>query len=237
MTKCDFKINRYGTPENVMHVFLGIAAVVFSVVFLRWGLPCGSAVVVGLIDGYLLCLLFGAALVSDGLSSIQNYLPMRVPCLILFACLLTAVLLSFANIYLHCNVGPTSSTPRCVPSCHDVASSPKPAPAETGKLEGSSDAIYFSAVTLTTLGYGDYAPRDGLARGMVLWELGTGILMIILLLPLLICRIALFEGKEELRASEFALKWELRDVSRLLGALFVLAVVVLAVMWAIWHFV
>lgn len=230
----------YSKPDNVTHVALGIAAAVFSVTFLRRELPSDSAVVVGLIDGYLLCLLFGAALVADGCSTIRQYMPRRVPCLILFACLLTAVLLSFANIYLHCNVRLTSA--RCVPNCHDVAAPLNIAASKTGKLESSADAIYFSAMTLTTLGYVDYAPQDELARGMVLWELGTGMLMIVLLFPLLVCRIAIFEGKGELCASAplpkaLALDWKLKDLGPLLGGLLVFFAVVLVVMWVIWRLV
>jgi hypothetical protein len=65
------------------------------------------------------------------------------------------------------------------------------------KLTNAADAVYFSVVTLTTLGYGDYVPRTH-ARWLVIWELGSGLLLLLLIVPVLASRLALLgEGHAE----------------------------------------
>jgi hypothetical protein len=54
------------------------------------------------------------------------------------------------------------------------------------------DALYFSAVTFTTLGYGDFAPASSRARLLVLWELATGMLTLLGVFPLIVGRISDF---------------------------------------------
>lgn len=61
-------------------------------------------------------------------------------------------------------------------------------------LCGPLDAAYFSAVTITTLGYGDFAPTDAISRVLVLCELGCGVLLLLLTLPIVASRLALLGG-------------------------------------------
>lgn len=62
------------------------------------------------------------------------------------------------------------------------------------------DALYFSTVTLTTLGYGDYAPV-GSGRSLVMWELATGLLYLILVVPVVASRLADFSLVEKAAAT------------------------------------
>jgi voltage-gated potassium channel len=48
----------------------------------------------------------------------------------------------------------------------------------TGDMSTFFDALYFSGVTLTTLGYGDIAPKNCIARAFALYEVFAGILLI-----------------------------------------------------------
>lgn len=52
------------------------------------------------------------------------------------------------------------------------------------------DALYFSTVTMTTVGYGDYTAESNGARWLVIWELISGVLLVLLFLPLVMSRIA-----------------------------------------------
>jgi len=43
-------------------------------------------------------------------------------------------------------------------------------------------------VTITTLGYGDFVPAGPVARGIIVWELATGLLTLVLAFPLVSTR-------------------------------------------------
>lgn len=57
---------------------------------------------------------------------------------------------------------------------------------QTHPVSHSSSAFYFSLVTMTTLGYGDYLPINALGRGLVIAQLSTVLLFLIFLLPALV---------------------------------------------------
>jgi len=59
-------------------------------------------------------------------------------------------------------------------------------------LSGVALYAYYSAVTITTLGYGDFVPVAKSARRLVIWELGTGLLLLVGIFSLLISRLADF---------------------------------------------
>jgi len=61
-----------------------------------------------------------------------------------------------------------------------------------GVHESLKDFIYFSLVTLTTLGYGDITPISNEARQLVVHEISSGFLLLIGAFPLLISRISNF---------------------------------------------
>jgi hypothetical protein len=57
-------------------------------------------------------------------------------------------------------------------------------------LEEPNEAIYFSTVTIMTVGYGDFAPR-GNAEMLVVWEMASGAMVLLIILPVLASRLAL----------------------------------------------
>ena len=59
-------------------------------------------------------------------------------------------------------------------------------------VDTKTKAVYFSIVTLSTLGYGDFAPASETARVIVVWEIVTSILLIIGVLQFLLARITNF---------------------------------------------
>jgi len=72
-----------------------------------------------------------------------------------------------------------------------------------GKVVGTSPAsvrltspissLYYSVVTMTTLGYGDYVPGDELTRVLVMTQLFSAVLFLMFLIPALI---SLFSGEK-----------------------------------------
>lgn len=57
-------------------------------------------------------------------------------------------------------------------------------------LSSGFTAAYYSFVTITTLGYGDYAPSGWLSRGLVIAELLTGLTFLIVIIPSLVSLIS-----------------------------------------------
>jgi hypothetical protein len=57
-------------------------------------------------------------------------------------------------------------------------------------LRSRLDAVYFSGVTITTVGYGDFVPGRPAARLLVLWEIATGIFLIAGAFPLVVSRLS-----------------------------------------------
>ena len=57
------------------------------------------------------------------------------------------------------------------------------------KLGNAVDAVYFSVVTITTLGYGDFHPINLPAKVAVMGELLCGIIMLVGAFPLLVGRL------------------------------------------------
>jgi hypothetical protein len=102
------------------------------------------------------------------------YLPTRTTALILLPVLLGALIAAFGGLYLSTIGGVLDGQ----------------APTEPlGRL----DALYFSFVTMTTLGYGDFHPVSAAAKWMVMGELGSGILMLVGAVPLLIARLTTWQ--------------------------------------------
>jgi voltage-gated potassium channel Kch len=141
-----------------------------------------SVIVAGLIDAGIVCLLWIVGVHADGLhdkmelhaapSSSASYQRTRV----------LRLVTSFANM--------TSSAAVCALLEADVsltAGLQKPH-IVTEKVE----ALYFSMVTMTTLGYGDVSPATRDARILVICQLASGLGLLILLFPLVMSRFADF---------------------------------------------
>jgi Ion channel len=103
------------------------------------------------------------------------YLPTRTTALILLPVLLATLIAAFGGLYLSTLGG--------------VLDGQSPAEPLAGRL----DAIYFSFVTITTLGYGDFHPVSAVAKWIVMGELGSGILMLVGAVPLLITRLTTWQ--------------------------------------------
>ncbi|MDH4263609.1 MAG: ion channel [Spirochaetia bacterium] len=167
--------------ENIAHFILG-----FMVLFLGLFAIClkikGMALIaIILVNIYLVILICECAVRS---MTKKNYIPLpdRTLSLFLMICLLISTVTSFGELYLDsgevihtfCDKKPT---PQCDNSNKEV-------------LSNEIDAIYFSAVTITTLGYGDYAPAGTTARCYVVWELVSGLLILLLIFPIVVNRIS-----------------------------------------------
>lgn len=121
-----------------------------------------------LVDLYIVIVLVEMALRSKRDKWRIFELPHRLWSIPLLFCLLVAVVCSFANLYLQS---------RSVKNNGSV-------------LAARGDAVYFSVVTITTLGYGDFVPTEPKSRRLVIYELGTGFLLLLFIFPVLASRIA-----------------------------------------------
>jgi len=55
-----------------------------------------------------------------------------------------------------------------------------------GVFQGSLTAFYFSLITMTTVGFGDFIPVTRLGRGLVIAQITTTIVFVLFLLPALV---------------------------------------------------
>jgi len=58
----------------------------------------------------------------------------------------------------------------------------------TDKLQTMVDALYFSGVTIFTLGYGDITPHDSISRFLALHEIANGIVLIVVSFTVYVAR-------------------------------------------------
>ena len=164
--------------------FLGISALLsvagILALFLRlpWIIPAALVVIV---DLYLICVFVECAMRStehNGWRQVWMPLPHRVWALLLLFFLIVTVVVSFAALFL------ASQEVRHL--LRDVTE------LQQGKfsdvLNNPHEALYFSMVTITTLGYGDFAPAGMVARWIIVWELATGLLTLVLAFPLVSTR-------------------------------------------------
>ena len=84
---------------------------------------------------------------------------------------------------------------------------------DLGNDTGWFDTIYFSGVTLTTLGYGDIVPRTGLIRFIALLEAASGFALISLAITYLITVTSALEHKRAVALSLYHQAGEGADVA------------------------
>ncbi|SRR5882724_6530395 len=122
------------------------------------------------VDVYLFLLMLLAAL------KLPKRLPQRQVALVTIPALLLILVMSFAELYIaNEHIGRATIDNRVEP------------------LKEPWDAAYFSVVTITTLGYGDYAPQKTDARKLVIGELLSGALLLFFAFPVLGSRLAQFD--------------------------------------------
>jgi hypothetical protein len=132
-----------------------------------------SPISVIIVDMYLISVLVFAAWRSDNRTIdppewMKQFFPSRLFGLIVVFGLVFAVILCFANFYIQ------------------LGYEFKP------NICSITDAIYFSVVTLTTVGYGDFAPTCVHAKLLVMFDLFNTTLLLLGMFPLLIGRLSSF---------------------------------------------
>ena len=164
----------------------------------------GMATIAVLVDLYLLFALVEAAFRS---AKADNHpktkwkleLPSRTSSLVILPLLLVAAVFAFAGMYRQqtCGIIHTiAETDSMYGAKRDTALTAPDATCivkeRVEPLRRKLDAVYFSAVTIMTVGYGDFAPGRPAARLLVLWEFATGLLLLVGAFPLVVSRIADF---------------------------------------------
>jgi hypothetical protein len=171
--------------RNLIHVVIALAVALSGLILLFCFRSDLGWLIVVIVDVYLAVLLFTAA--RTGLTHQEPLLgmPDRDWSLLILPCLFLALVSAFGSIYIG--------------TAHTVQSS-------QGELTGSWDSLYFSIVTITTLGYGDFVPGCLYGRLAVVGELLSGMLLLLLAIPILVSRLAGFgeiEGSGSLEPFDF----------------------------------
>lgn len=155
-------------------LFTLVSIVFYSETASTWS----GALTVSLTLTYMLLLLLAAAHRSDvkmgSRKGSQNFLdsifPTRVAGIFLVLCFLASLVVGFAALYMKTGI---------VFGC-------------CNKADTAWEAIYFSFVTLTTLGYGDFFILSYWSELLIALELLSGIVLLICIFALLIARLSVF---------------------------------------------
>jgi hypothetical protein len=155
-------------------LFLSLSPYLFS---LSWYYSGASIIC---IDIYLLAVLFSAAAKSDNKlekeSTREKFTSALIPekrlGLFIFSKLLATLIFGFANLYLGLQNGVKTGT---------------------SYLTSFYDSVYFSMVTISTAGFGDFVPVTDTAKGFVMWEIASGVLLVAGGFGLLISRLSNFD--------------------------------------------
>lgn len=160
-------------------ISLGLTTIGGLSLWCKW--PSAFSILVAVaINAEILILIVLVGLRADGVKNTENCLPHRLPALLMGFFLFVGLLHCFGNIYAKSGgICPGGS------ECQAVDRS-KPG------IQEPADALYFSCVTMTTLGYGDFSAGGGNARWWVMWQLFDAVLLVVLFLPLVMSRIAAF---------------------------------------------
>jgi voltage-gated potassium channel Kch len=117
--------------------------------------------------------------------------PSRAWTLLQVQFLLVAAIVGFANMYIKNGDVRYQAAATIVERADHKADGSTPG-VESARLIDRIDALYYSAVTLSTVGYGDFVAASRAARLLVIWQLGTGMLMLLGVFPLIVGRISDF---------------------------------------------
>jgi hypothetical protein len=167
-------------------VAFGLLAIAASYQPSHWSFTALLWSIIAAIDLYVLFLLICTSIASSTGAEAKaqqtmaiDHLPSRPGALTILFLYLAAFVAAFAALYLDSN---------------DVA---RNFDNKIEPLSSVGQALYFSAVTMTTLGYGDFQPTGGCARLIVIFQLISGFLVLIAAIPLLIGRLTIWSDEEE----------------------------------------
>jgi len=106
--------------------------------------------------------------------------------------LLVVTIFGFANMYIkNGGIRYQGATTIAAQADHKADGS-STSRADPRPLVNRVDALYYSAVTFSTVGYGDFTPTSSAARLLVIWQVGNGMLMLLGVFPLIVGRISDF---------------------------------------------
>jgi hypothetical protein len=164
---------------SLFHVVGGLVIALLAGVSWWFGLPSWvSVTVIILTDGYLVLLLLEAALRADKRSPVSIIpsdpimftFPLRSWSLVQVFFLVLIVVCGFANLYIQSG---------------EIMH-------QTSVLTDRVAGLYYSVVTITIVGYGDFYPTGTCSRLLVVWQLVTGLLLLLGIFPLVVARITAF---------------------------------------------
>jgi len=163
---------------------LGAVLIAYFDLFNKWV----SLIAIGLMDLYLLTALLAAAAYSDEHSNFTDnwVLPNKIVGLVVVVFFSIVLTFGFAHVYYK-----MSKTPAAVPVAGTDSSGNFNKPFAT-----KTDALYFSVVTAATVGFGDIPVVSKPAKGTVIFQIFSGILLFFGAFPLLISRMSNFREKK-----------------------------------------
>lgn len=156
------------------HLSIGVILALLGVLSLCAGFPLWFSVVIVLILAFYIILLvvFCALRATGGGGGQAKYpLPNRTWALLLVLLFFVTNVCAFSNIYI---------------KSEGISQNVN---GEAVVMESKLDAVYFSAVTLTTLGYGDFTPTKK-GRVYVVFHLFTGLLLLLIIIPVVASRVS-----------------------------------------------
>jgi len=166
------KKEKYMDTADKWHISIGMFLATFSYLLLSYEAPVWvSAATVFILSVYIVLIFIKCALRSkDGNNKSLFELPNRTWALLLVVLFVITNVFSFSNMYLKSE------------GVINQIVEPKEV------MESIPDAVYFSLVTVTTLGYGDFIPNEQ-GRIFVIFQLATGLLILLIIIPVVASRV------------------------------------------------
>lgn len=162
--------------EDFFHLAGAAALCILAISFLMFDCHTyASLFIVFLLCLYIVLLLIECAHRSkNGSGNVLFELPNRGWAMLLVCFMVCTNVIAFANVYKQSKGVETEIN-------HQAQ-----------LLTENRDAIYFSAVTVTTLGYGDFSPNEN-GRTYVVLQLASGLLLFLIIIPVVAARITDWE--------------------------------------------
>jgi hypothetical protein len=174
-------------PADLLHaLFSGLLAVAAVYAAVTGVLPELSLCIVGLCDIYILAML-GIVSLKPATPRWVRIMPHSSAGVFLVAgMVLVAFIFGYANLYV--------ASRGVVQQSFEIVEGQRGPTVEPGRWEvvrEPKEAVYFSIVTMSTLGYGDCLPATETAKRLVAWEIASGFLMVFVVFPLMVSRLAI----------------------------------------------